>query len=205
MDSSLPDDEGFCEGEPDWITDPYFQSEAFFEQQRKESEEVSGLIPLPPASVLPDAMCSAIAEALHIDDYKTQIIHLALYNLMMRRKIARLSASNIGEAFATLHRISRKLTEAAEELRQASYDVGRLLDLAYSSNGKRGMMSGLQLLTDPLMPKDLNWCMAHIEERSDERYEDDALAMIETVRHPIAMLLELEPKKGSRFTGQRVP
>ena len=100
-------------------------------------------------------MFSDAHEALDIDNSKTQIIHCALYNLMMRRKIARLSASNIGEAFATLHRISRKLTEAAEELRQASYDVGRLLDLAYSSNGKRGMMSGLQLLTDPLMPKDL--------------------------------------------------
>ena len=57
------------------------------------------------------------------------------------------------------------------------------------------MMSGLQLLTDPLMPKDLDWCMAHLEERSDEIYEDDALAMIEAVRRPIAMLLELEPKK----------
>ena len=34
------------------------------------------------------------------------------------------------------------------------------------------------------------------------RYEDDALAMIETVRHPIAMLLELEPKKGRGSPGR---
>ena len=175
--------------------DPCWQSEAFFEQQKKQGEEMSGLVPHPPTPLLPDAMCSAIAEALDIDDCKIQLIHCALYNLMLRRKIARLSASKISEAFSTLHRISRKLTEGAEELRQASYDVGQLLDLACTSRGKRGMTSGLQLLTDPLMPKDRDWWMAHLEERSEETYEDDALAMIEAVRRPIAMLLELEPKR----------
>ena len=37
-------------------------------------------------------MLSAIAETLDIDDCKLQLIHCALYNLMLRRKIARLSA-----------------------------------------------------------------------------------------------------------------
>jgi hypothetical protein len=107
----------------------------------------------------------------------------------LRIKIERLTTPRIKEAFSTLHRISRKLTDVAEELMQASNDVQRLLDLAYTSRGKRGMISGLQSLIDPLMPKDLDWCMAHLEERSDEIYEDNALAMIEAVRRPVAMLL----------------
>ena len=108
MDTSSPDDEACCEDQPDWITDPYWQSEAFFEQQKKQSEEMSGLVPYPPTPLLSDAMCSAIAETLDIDDCKLQLIHCALYNLMLRREIARLSASRISEAFSTLHRISQE-------------------------------------------------------------------------------------------------
>ena len=42
MDNSSPDEEACYENPPDWITDPYFQSEASFEQQKKQSEEMSG-------------------------------------------------------------------------------------------------------------------------------------------------------------------
>jgi hypothetical protein len=37
--------------------------------------------------------------------------------------------------------------------------------------------------------------MAHLEERCDEIYEDDALVAIEGVRRRITMLLELEPRR----------
>ena len=192
-DAPSPDNDGHDDGEPPWVEDPIWDSEAYNHHLEKMAEEISGMIPEMP--FLSDEDCSGIAEALKIDDLKFKLIILALYNGLECREMAQDITSDLNEAFSTLHLISDKLTEVAEELNGASRDVRRLLNLAYSSSGERGMKSSLQKLIDPLMPVDREWCMAHEEERFDGISEDHALELIESVQRPMRMLLELVPQK----------
>ena len=192
-DAPSPDDDGHDDGEPAWMRDPFWDSEAYFHQLEKEIDEISGVIPETP--LLPAEVCSEIAEALQMDESKFALIILAVYNGLVRRKIAHLVVPDLRQAFSTLHRISGKLTKVAEELNGASRHVRRLLNVAYSSRGERGMKCRVQKMIEPLMPDEREWIMAHVDERFERISENYALAMIQCVLHPMRMLLELKPRK----------
>jgi hypothetical protein len=175
------------------MKDPYWNSEAYLNDSKKQADEMSAISQEP--VLLAHEVCSEIAEALNMDKPKFKLIVREVYEGLRRRKVARIVGPEYIEAFSTLRRISDKLTEVAEELNGANIDLHRLLYVAYSSRSERGMKSGLQNLIDPLMPADREWVMAYVEERLDGTSENYALELIESVHRPIRMLLGLKPRK----------
>ena len=191
-DAPSPDNDDFYDGGPPWMRVFLSHTEADFPPSVELHEFCAMMAGAP---VLPAEECSAIAETLKMDESKFARIILAVYDGLMRRKIAHLATPGLRQAFSSLHDISRKLTEVAEELNGASRHVRRLLNVAYSSRGERGMKCRVQKMIEPLMPNEREWIMAHVDERFERISENYALAMIQCVLHPMRMLLELKPRK----------